>query len=179
MEWPGDSIRGHAVARGQAVAVVEREEGAHVVFNVTLVAVVFFFFQAEDGIRDSSVTGVQTCALPILAVSGRCSGGPPVRRGTFCAPRRTRGHPVRRPRPCGADAGRDGGANGRAHRGWPNADGDGGSRLRVWRPGRPRSAPPPPGHYGPGRRQTTVSAPAKRIMPSRRVVLPALVLILP
>src|SRR5260370_17008066 len=26
-----------------------------------------FFFQAEDGIRDSSVTGVQTCALPIYA----------------------------------------------------------------------------------------------------------------
>src|SRR5882762_11242466 len=25
----------------------------------------FFFFQSEDGIRDSSVTGVQTCALPI------------------------------------------------------------------------------------------------------------------
>ena len=25
----------------------------------------FFFFQAEDGIRDSPVTGVQTCALPI------------------------------------------------------------------------------------------------------------------
>src|SRR4051795_551780 len=25
-----------------------------------------FFFQAEDGIRDESVTGVQTCALPIL-----------------------------------------------------------------------------------------------------------------
>src|SRR5437762_6942577 len=25
-----------------------------------------FFFQAEDGIRDTSVTGVQTCALPIL-----------------------------------------------------------------------------------------------------------------
>src|SRR5260370_8926315 len=33
----------------------------------------FFFFQAEDGIRDSSVTGVQTCALPILLESG----GPP------------------------------------------------------------------------------------------------------
>src|SRR5437016_6997803 len=29
--------------------------------------VVFFFFQAEDGIRDWSVTGVQTCALPICA----------------------------------------------------------------------------------------------------------------
>src|SRR5207249_5807778 len=26
----------------------------------------FFFFQAEDGIRDRNVTGVQTCALPIL-----------------------------------------------------------------------------------------------------------------
>src|SRR5208282_6104131 len=27
----------------------------------------FFFFQAEDGIRDATVTGVQTCALPIYA----------------------------------------------------------------------------------------------------------------
>src|SRR2546430_3025663 len=27
----------------------------------------FFFFQAEDGIRDLTVTGVQTCALPISA----------------------------------------------------------------------------------------------------------------
>src|SRR3712207_8509529 len=27
----------------------------------------FFFFQAEDGIRDIGVTGVQTCALPIFA----------------------------------------------------------------------------------------------------------------
>ena len=26
----------------------------------------FFFFQAEDGIRDHCVTGVQTCALPIF-----------------------------------------------------------------------------------------------------------------
>src|SRR5438309_4241586 len=30
----------------------------------TLVAI-FFFFQAEDGIRDGTVTGAQTCALPI------------------------------------------------------------------------------------------------------------------
>src|SRR6266702_3683786 len=29
----------------------------------------FFFFQAEDGIRDGHVTGVQTCALPIFAVA--------------------------------------------------------------------------------------------------------------
>src|SRR5260221_1246081 len=30
-----------------------------------------FFFQAEDGIRDHCVTGVQTCALPILPWSAR------------------------------------------------------------------------------------------------------------
>src|SRR2546425_124024 len=30
----------------------------------------FFFFQAEDGIRDKLVTGVQTCALPIYFVTG-------------------------------------------------------------------------------------------------------------
>src|SRR6266487_4642339 len=30
----------------------------------------FFFFQAEDGIRDGRVTGVQTCALPISAHPG-------------------------------------------------------------------------------------------------------------
>src|SRR5437762_438919 len=47
----------------------------------------FFFFQAEDGIRDTSVTGVQTCALPIygrLAPRSppRCS----TRRGSRCEP---------------------------------------------------------------------------------------------
>src|SRR5699024_12083904 len=30
--------------------------------------VLFFFFQAEDGIRDRNVTGVQTCALPICEI---------------------------------------------------------------------------------------------------------------
>src|SRR2546429_5043025 len=34
----------------------------------------FFFFQAEDGIRDVAVTGVQTCALPISVQPGRCYG---------------------------------------------------------------------------------------------------------
>src|SRR5256885_534610 len=33
-----------------------------------VVLLFFFFFQAEDGIRDYKVTGVQTCALPILDV---------------------------------------------------------------------------------------------------------------
>src|ERR671917_1200555 len=32
-----------------------------------ILGALFFFFQAEDGIRDHCVTGVQTCALPILA----------------------------------------------------------------------------------------------------------------
>src|SRR5690606_40927617 len=33
------------------------------------VSLLFFFFQAEDGIRDFHVTGVQTCALPICPTS--------------------------------------------------------------------------------------------------------------
>src|SRR5690606_40788753 len=35
----------------------------------------FFFFQAEDGIRDFHVTGVQTCALPILLVDDGSTDG--------------------------------------------------------------------------------------------------------
>src|SRR2546430_6166954 len=36
----------------------------------------FFFFQAEDGIRDLTVTGVQTCALPILQRRAARAGVP-------------------------------------------------------------------------------------------------------
>src|SRR5207248_8373558 len=36
-----------------------------------------FFFQAEDGIRDRTVTGVQTCALPIYVRSARHFARPP------------------------------------------------------------------------------------------------------
>src|SRR5256886_5409271 len=36
------------------------------VVSLQIVIVHFFFFQAEDGIRDLTVTGVQTCALPIF-----------------------------------------------------------------------------------------------------------------
>src|SRR6266542_1004644 len=39
----------------------------------------FFFFQAEDGIRDATVTGVQTCALPISGALA--SGSEESRRG--------------------------------------------------------------------------------------------------
>src|SRR5690606_1844535 len=35
--------------------------------SLLLVFFIFFFFQAEDGIRDFHVTGVQTCALPIFS----------------------------------------------------------------------------------------------------------------
>ena len=43
----------------------------------------YFFFQAEDGIRDTSVTGVQTCALPI----SEGSKGSLLRNGWFqCFP---------------------------------------------------------------------------------------------
>src|SRR2546428_10830542 len=40
-------------------------QGLHSPVDRVLFSVVFFFFQAEDGIRDLIVTGVQTCALPI------------------------------------------------------------------------------------------------------------------
>src|SRR2546427_7611422 len=40
--------------------------------NACTDAVFFFFFQAEDGIRDLTVTGVQTCALPISSLTLRC-----------------------------------------------------------------------------------------------------------
>ena len=39
--------------------------GSGGVFVCVLCVCVCFFFQAEDGIRDIGVTGVQTCALPI------------------------------------------------------------------------------------------------------------------
>src|SRR2546426_12371865 len=37
-----------------------------------VISCIFFFFQAEDGIRDYKVTGVQTCALPIFVAA--CGG---------------------------------------------------------------------------------------------------------
>src|SRR5690606_37170554 len=49
----------------------------------------FFFFQAEDGIRDFHVTGVQTCALPILS-----PGDSPATAETPCAVRSSAGPPV-------------------------------------------------------------------------------------
>src|SRR5207244_9002905 len=66
----------------------------------------FLFFQAEDGIRDDLVTGVQTCALPIYqrrrhpvarALHGRVSCRvPPARRDPTPPPSRRRSRPALR-----------------------------------------------------------------------------------
>src|SRR2546430_12741958 len=85
-----------------------------VVLSVSVLVFIFFFFQAEDGIRDLTVTGVQTCALPIsssIPTTGsrpsRSAAGPSwsgVTRARVPAGRRERRDPVdarqplRRPR---------------------------------------------------------------------------------
>src|SRR5258708_36377018 len=50
---------------------------------------VFFFFQAEDGIRDDLVTGVQTCALPISVndlVNANSNCNPSVDKSSYWVP---------------------------------------------------------------------------------------------
>src|SRR6266566_6882120 len=57
-----------------------------------------FFFQAEDGIRDYKVTGVQTCALPISGVAcpkSRCPGCNPAAQATESFPGCPPGPPAR------------------------------------------------------------------------------------
>src|SRR2546425_3529583 len=80
----GASWRGSAVGFGAGGSIVS-----------------FFFFQAEDGIRDKLVTGVQTCALPIC---------PAVRRGQSCFRfRRARPSTLRQKRGTGCRRGREDG----------------------------------------------------------------------
>src|SRR5260370_19913735 len=50
---------------GVKIVILLKESGVYVHHGWLEFIRVFFFSQAEDGIRDSSVTGVQTCALPI------------------------------------------------------------------------------------------------------------------
>src|SRR5436305_4464269 len=72
----------------------------------------FFFFQAEDGIRDADVTGVQTCALPISgdAQGVRCQPGllPLWKSAPGCSPGRSASDddPDERARPQRLRAGR-------------------------------------------------------------------------
>src|SRR2546429_6362627 len=63
--------------------------------------VFFFFFQAEDGIRDVAVTGVQTCALPISrrAFFPSASGRPSPRSRRGCSRRRCAPPRATRPSP--------------------------------------------------------------------------------
>src|SRR5256886_5864550 len=86
-----------------------------------------FFFQAEDGIRDLTVTGVQTCALPISRVVRRARPAPhrPVARtpdGRGCEPAHTRGHVGESgPQPRGARETRSGPGVRRSFAGQPRA----------------------------------------------------------
>src|SRR2546430_6070751 len=62
-------------------------------------SVVFFFFQAEDGIRDLTVTGVQTCALPISSLPvalgrTRCERQKPRRQLTVMVRSQRRNEPI-------------------------------------------------------------------------------------
>src|SRR5437867_11452826 len=72
-----------------------------------------FFFQAEDGIRDRTVTGVQTCALPISSSAERLRTGssrpPPGWRWRTRCPSRS---PWRRRRSEERRVGKEGGAGG-------------------------------------------------------------------
>src|SRR2546430_11445136 len=70
----------------------------------------FFFFQAEDGIRDLTVTGVQTCALPIwrLAHAGaHCRADRVVLRDPPALSERAGQSPATRRHPAGAADARD------------------------------------------------------------------------
>src|SRR5256885_4697982 len=51
-----------------------RRVGAAFGGGLVCASLVFFFFQAEDGIRDYKVTGVQTCALPIWRLVALLAG---------------------------------------------------------------------------------------------------------
>src|SRR3712207_7843522 len=63
---------------------------------LSVVLMFFFFFQAEDGIRDIGVTGVQTCALPIYAVRLviKCVNADSDPDGFAAMSARAQGHPI-------------------------------------------------------------------------------------
>src|SRR6266850_3003796 len=122
----------------------------------------FFFFQAEDGIRDYKVTGVQTCALPIFAGGGPHGSSAKMGRDVRAHPAAMRA-PAGRPRPPGRVSGRPGsrargmarGALGSAARGVRARDGADSRGARPPRRARGRrraeAAPhrPPDGLTGP------------------------------
>src|SRR2546430_2948078 len=129
-------------------------------------ALLLFFFQAEDGIRDLTVTGVQTCALPIYCRGAR--GAEALRRDD------RRGEPRARRLRAARAGPTDGAARARLHdlprsertpaaarpRPLGRSAADGGDRARAHGGGRP-----PPSPRGAGRGP----APPPRGPPSRAV----------
>src|SRR2546430_4030332 len=87
----------------------------------------FFFFQAEDGIRDLTVTGVQTCALPICRRWGACS--PPARVPPRCRRDPDAAAPPRRPARRASSAARRARARRAGGRAAPRAN----AATRSWR----------------------------------------------
>src|SRR2546430_3678844 len=95
--------------RGKPPTSFQAMGGAGGPLSLTKVPRVWFFFQAEDGIRDLTVTGVQTCALPISGhaqdheddgarghVQAEARPGPRDRGAAVCGgPRRGDGRSVR------------------------------------------------------------------------------------
>src|SRR6266446_2632707 len=75
---------------------------------------VFFFFQAEDGIRDYKVTGVQTCALPISTILGAWKFNPD-----------DSDDPSKRRQDSRGSNGGNSGGRGRMGGGWPGGGGGG------------------------------------------------------
>src|SRR5438094_5986687 len=65
---------------GWVLTVINMTADRATPFRLRCLRFFLFFFQAEDGIRDRTVTGVQTCALPISGIRVGYLGGPGVQR---------------------------------------------------------------------------------------------------
>src|SRR5690606_40418145 len=110
--------------------------------------VVLFFFQAEDGIRDFHVTGVQTCALPISRPAVSAAAPPREHRRKQRRPRTGGGGRANRPgsaRGAGGERGREGCGNGTgpARGAGPAGPGGGAGRSVGWVGGSPWPARTP------------------------------------
>src|SRR5437773_10218309 len=120
-----------------------------VVWMSSVLICFFFFFQAEDGIRDRDVTGVQTCALPICVQRGAD------RRAVV----RRRAHALGRDGARGGRQPRHGAVGGNRHPSAVHADLRPGQRAR--RPGRRARR-----RHHPGAVELSVRAPG--VLPDRR-----------